>query len=78
MEIEKDMWVHYPFWTKYSDDYIYLVYGKYFEIMSGERFNREGYCVRINKQEYLRDDQNIKYFNDIQKAKEATYTNSTK
>jgi hypothetical protein len=77
-EIKRDMWVHHPFWRQYSPEYSNLVYGKFFEIMSGERFNRPGYCVRINKQQYVRDNAVIEYFKSVEEAKEATYDISNK
>lgn len=72
-EVERDLWVHHPFWIQYSPGYVYLVYKKYFEIMSGEPFHQRGYCVRINKQYYLQDGSCICYFNTLEKAKKAAY-----
>lgn len=78
-EVNKDMWVNHPFWVPYATGYNYFINEKFFEVMSGETFSREGYCVRINKQEYITDDAKdekdpeIKYFPTSQKAKEAAY-----
>jgi hypothetical protein len=73
-EIKEDMWVHHPFWVNYSGEYIYLIYKQYLEIMSGKPFNRAGYCVRVNKQQYITNGPEISYFKTPLEAKKAAYS----
>jgi phosphatidylserine/phosphatidylglycerophosphate/cardiolipin synthase-like enzyme len=73
-ELEREMWMNHPFWEEPYEGHFYFKYGIFIQIMSGEEYFREGYCVRIDGDDYIRDRaRKIKYFKSIKEAKEAAY-----